>query len=209
MTYIAECIKQREGGTPFTLTLSTASEKCLSVTSKLYSVKNYCHFLRWTSDCRHSVTTDGSHNLLIAWCTVRPPTHPIAHWTIRKISLTRAPTQVFVQQRNRSFTSLSQSFIKTTVSRGKHMSFRKPERMVSLSFCALGPIPHCLPNSLHVWPAFHTSTTYPSVYLYIHTANLPARACWTSRPTYLIDGAVSCRIRIEKCSLRCKMPSMQ
>jgi hypothetical protein len=78
------------------------------------------------------------------------PEHPTAHLTIRKTLLMRAPTQVFVQQRNRSFTGLSLSFIKTAVSRGKHISFRKHERMVSLSFYALGSIPYCLPNSLHV-----------------------------------------------------------
>ena len=130
--------------------------------------------------------------------------YPIAHWTTRKTLLMRAPTQVFVQQRNWSLTTLSHSFIKTTVSRGKHISFGKHERMVLLSFYALGPM--LLPSQLST-----RLTGLPSIYdlpacTSLHSYCLPA--CRTSSPTYLIAGAVSGRILIKKVlTVKCRICS--
>ena len=127
--------------------------------------------------------------------------HPIAHWTIRKTLPMRAPAQAFVQQRNRSFTGLRLSFIKTTVSRGKYMSFRKHEMYgfaLILCFRALYLIAF---RTLYTSdrPSIHLRPTCLYISIYIQPA------CRTSRPTYFIGGAVRRRILIEKCSPHCEM----
>lgn len=165
-------------GTPFTLTLSTVSEKCFSVASKLYSVKNYCHFLRWALACGHALRQNQwqlQHSYSLVHCA--PAEHPTARWTIRT-SLMRAPMQIFVQQRNAGLSSLRHSYIKIAMPRGKHISFRKYERMVSLSFCTLWPIPAYLANSLRDWPAVHPSTTCLSVSVHCLPAGLEVLYIW-------------------------------
>jgi len=177
VTYIAECIKQREGE------LLSCWPYQLRVTNVCLSLQSFTR-LQIIATFLDEPQPAGTPSQPMAATTFLEPgalcvhRHILLHigLYVRHYSCDHLPKHSF----NNGIGALLVSAIPSLKPQylvGNICHSENSERtcMASLSFFALGPMPYCLPNSLHVWQAFHISTTtclYTSIY--IQPSRLPA-----------------------------------